>query len=191
MESSVFLYPSVKSSSKYTFAVYPRITPPWPEHVLGQCRMMPRHPTSGSDTVKAIFCYIYAPWAHLSLEYQSILSWNTTFSWSIYTHRLFADTRAQSPPKYGITPKKTSLPHYLLPFFSILSPPFLLRNSSILRKGSLTSLKYHSDTSKCLLKGPVLSEQPETPQTLPEHWPLRSLFTYNTCTSSFVCFQVI
>lgn len=154
---------------------------------------MPDDVTSSSQWHWLDLLLLYTPWVHLSPEYQSILSSNTTFSWSIYIHRLFADTRAQSPPKYRITTKKTSFSHFL-PFFfftSVLFPPFLFRNPSIFLKGSLTTLKYHSDTTKCLLKGPVLSEEPESPQTLPKYWPPGSLFTYNTCTSSFICFQVI
>lgn len=118
---------------------------------------------------------IYTPWSHLSQEYQSILSWNTwAFSWSIYTHGLFTDTRVHSPPKYRkTTEQQPLLTASWLPFLvSIFSPPFPLRNSCILPEGSLTSPKSHSDTSKCLLKGPVLSEGPKAQQTLPEHWPL-------------------
>lgn len=76
-------------------------------------------------------------------------------------------------------------------FFEPTFSPFSITNPFILLEGSLTPLKYHSDTSKCLLKGPAVSQQLETPQTRPEHWPLRSQFTYNNCAPSFVCFQVI
>lgn len=131
--SSLLLYPNIKPSSKYASAVYPRIAPPWPEHVLGQWRMVPRHAASGSDTAEAglsYIYYIYTTMSSLSPEYQGILTWNTTLHWSIHTQRLFTDIKTQNPLicKIYIKDQPSSLPPSRL--FSPFS--FVLRTPSIL-----------------------------------------------------------
>ena len=145
-------------------------------------RAMPNDATSSNQwqwhSQSYLLLYIHMSSLEPGISEYSVLKYHL-----LLQHLYSQATRAQSSPKYGIT-TKNKLSHCLLPFFpplTIFSPPCLLRNSFILPK---VSLENHSDTSKCLLKGLVLSAQPETPQTLSEHWPLRSLFTYNTCASS-------
>lgn len=116
MENSVFLYPNVKSSPKYTFTVIPthHTSMAWT-----RSRALPDDATSPKQcqwhSQSCILLYIHhdLTWA----KNIKVFCLETTFSWSIYTHWLFTDTRAQSPPKYRITTETTRLPHCLLASF--------------------------------------------------------------------------
>lgn len=165
MENSVFLYPNVKSSSKYAFTVMPTHN----TSMAWTCsRALPDDATSPKQcqwhSQSYIWLYIHydLTWARnirvFCLETQPFPgAFILTDCLQILEHRVHLNTE-------WLQKRHAFLTAFSLPFlFIIFSPPFPLRNSSILLKGSLTSLKYHSDTSKCLQKGPVL------------------LFTYNSC----------
>lgn len=175
MENSVFPYPNVKSSSKYTFTVLPthHTSMAWacsraqPDDATSprQCQghsqssilLYIHHDLTWARNIR-VFCletHEHFPGAFILTDCSQILE---------YIVHLNTEKLQEQQP---------FLTASWLPFLvSIFSPPFPLRNSCILPEGSLTSPKSHSDTSKCLLKGPVLSEGPKAQQTLPEHWPL-------------------
>lgn len=168
MENSVFPYPNVKSSSKYTFTVLPthHTSMAWacsralPDDATSprQCQwhsqssilLYIHHDLTWAGNI-GVFCletHEHFPGAFILMDCSQILE--------LRVHLNTEKLQEQQP----------FLTASLLPFLvSIFSPPFPLRNSCILLEGSLTSPKSHSDTSKCLLKGPVLSEG---------HWPLRA-----------------
>lgn len=173
MENWGFFYPNVKSSSKYAFTVVPthHTSMAWAcSRALPDDATSPKQCQWHSQSCILLYIHHEITWARnirvFCLETQP-------FPGALILTDC-SQIREQSPPKYRITTGMTSfLTAFSVPLLiSIFSPPFPLRNSSILLKGSLTSLKYHSDTRKCLLKRQVLSEEPEAQGILPEHWPL-------------------